>query len=67
MYSPFYHTRIISASIFRKRSISAEKKTTKMSDSLLDFEDELLGDVDLDLDDNKSHDELMREMEELLA
>ena len=38
-----------------------------MSDSLLDFEDELLGEVDLDLDDNKSHDELMREMEELLA
>ena len=51
----------------RKRSVSTEKKSAKPSDSLLDFEDELLGDVDLDLDDMKSHDELMREMEELLA
>ena len=33
----------------------------------MDFEDELLADVDLNLDDEKSHDELMREMEELLA
>lgn len=51
--------------IFRRAS--AEKKSAKVSDSLMDFDDELLGDIDLELDDEKSHDELMREMEELLA
>lgn len=51
----------------KERKPSTEKKSARASDSLLDFEEELLADVDLDLDDNKSHDELMREMEELLA
>lgn len=46
------------------------EKRVKLSDSLLDFDDddELLGmDDDLVLDDNKDHDELMREIDELLS
>ena len=46
------------------------EKRVKLSDSLLDFDDddELLGmDDDLVLDDNKDHEELMREIDELLS
>ncbi|WAR01768.1 ZC11A-like protein [Mya arenaria] len=49
-------------------SETTEKKP-KLSDSFLDFDDDDLLDMDDDLalDDNKDHDELMREIDELLA
>lgn len=49
---------------------SSSEKKPKLSDSLLDdFDDDLLDleDESLELNPNQDHDELMREMDELLS
>ena len=50
-------------------SAQSSEKKPKLSDSLLDFDDDLLNleDEELELNQDQDHDELMREIDELLS